>query len=1600
MPLKFPAARISDKVAAGVIITGEPTVLIGSAAKPVACTACKAQEILSQGSPVNVMLGIKYLNEDADFYLPAPQVFSWKRFYASDVAWTGSLGQGWRTTTDIVVDAVEDGIGGHKLMLRDIQGRTVDFGALMPGEEKFSPSEQMWMRRGGNIAPSSHNFEETSNQWKGVWQWVPPAFRDNEQSVIVTPGNGDYLVFAAPNSEEPQQQAGLVRAKTAIDKPVLILQGRLPLIAITNAVGYTTNIRWEGILSESGQIDCFPVGVTDSAGRRYKLHYSRLGERHNGQWYQEQLQGENALRVREQNAPDSKTLSQDVGLRLVGITLEFEPCRDNAAPKALPANPWIVRYGYAETGDLVDVMDRHGQHTRQFGYQNHMMVRHTVPNGGVDVSYIYDRYEPSGKVTQQTQEEGLNLRFQYLSNETRVTDGLGRLKILRFEGEAGLRRVIEITQTAISEFVDATRAKSTVRFEYNNDGNLVATLDPLNRRTVYHLDSQGRVVAIVDPLGHREDQHRDKETGALEATSNSEGRRTALNRETHGRVSEVIGADGSKTQYVYANAKLPDRPSAIIDARGGTRCLTYNSRGQLSAFTDCSGKTTMIHHDDADRVDMVQNSIGERIIYIRDAKGQLTQLQYPDGQKIDFQYDYLGRPIKSVNCVGQEVETSYDRFDRVIKHAVFALQTLPGGDLTKSNQRIGSSREVISTYGFQYDAAGRVITITNAASAVSRFSYDSLDRLIEETGFDGKVTQYRYNEASEVMWKSEGDIIVTYEHDAGGRLTARHLPSVGGNPAQTHRYRYNKLNQLTDADTGDIRVLFEYDIAGRLICETTVFADEEQHAVTYGYDVLGNQNQLTLPDGRIVNALTYGSGHWHQINIDGNRIIDVERDDLHREIKRFYGDGVTSDSNSQVMLSRTQSYTPMGFLAQSALTQESLPGAISINTVLDHRVHHYSGTGLLTQIDQQLAPFTATDALLRNRQLHYTYDLNNRLVGWRTLEQLRKSSMQGIIALTGVRNEIYGFDKASNPIDMQQPVDKDRDTELSELSVKWPTQTAENWASQVRANLSDKAFNVLANSTTQLGDRIEYVNGVTLTYDVRGNVVKRHDHHAVGAQLQEYSWDAANQLRMSARRTHLGGSLGTMSDITSYQYDAFGRRVMKNHVVFTEDAQGLLQLLPPSADGTGSSITRYVWDADRMLQQQDAVQRGGVEQSRLVTIIYEPDGYIPVAQIVDYVTVNTKAAQIAVPRSEVFAALANPHTAREMQKAGYHRNEVRAESQHFVDSHLGYLHTDHIGTPYQMTDEKGKVLWDLECDPWGNPLSELTAVDFNLLHSPTLRFQGQQFDSETGLHYNRYRYYDPKTHRYLSQDPIGLQGGMNHYAYPTNPVQWIDPTGTDATPGGPSFGIGIEANNSAAYSKGTHYLMTDTGHTIAYLKDDKGKITCTLSVGPSKGIGMTNAKDFRDGKLPGKTNWPADETIRAFEKAMTPEQYAKCQKSCEDAKKKTIMYTPQYQCTSAALALAKECGVPMPAGVGPVKVVVGGVTASEGNYVNPYKLNEEMSAAQTPTIYKPGELKTGLPSSLPPPPPPPPLPAASGAASSPAAPASRPTPSPPSKKKG
>ena len=107
-----------------------------------------------------------------------------------------------------------------------------------------------------------------------------------------------------------------------------------------------------------------------------------------------------------------------------------------------------------------------------------------------------------------------------------------------------------------------------------------------------------------------------------------------------------------------------------------------------------------------------------------------------------------------------------------------------------------------------------------------------------------------------------------------------------------------------------------------------------------------------------------------------------------------------------------------------------------------------------------------------------------------------------------------------------------------------------------------------------------------------------------------------------------------------------------------------------------------------------------------------------------------------------------------------------------------YFHNDHLGTPQALSDAAGRVVWKAEYEPFGKAVVDEDPDGDGQIVTNNLRFPGQYYDAETGLHYNYHRDYDPATGRFLQPDPIGLMGGMNPYRYAAaNPISFTDPEG-------------------------------------------------------------------------------------------------------------------------------------------------------------------------------------------------------------------------------
>ncbi|MGQ5290651.1 RHS repeat domain-containing protein, partial [Pectobacterium actinidiae] len=191
-----------------------------------------------------------------------------------------------------------------------------------------------------------------------------------------------------------------------------------------------------------------------------------------------------------------------------------------------------------------------------------------------------------------------------------------------------------------------------------------------------------------------------------------------------------------------------------------------------------------------------------------------------------------------------------------------------------------------------------------------------------------------------------------------------------------------------------------------------------------------------------------------------------------------------------------------------------------------------------------------------------------------------------------------------------------------------------------------------------------------------------------------------------------------------YRYDAFGRRVSKVREGQVPSAQVVARVA-------------YRWDGDQLIGQQQ--YRADGSAAREVQWVYEPGSFRPLAQV-----------------------------------------EAQGDS-----TQLHYIVTDLTGTARELCSEEGEVRWRGEQGLWGVHREERRPIPLRRYLGDAaneevyceLRYQGQLFDAETGLYYNRHRYYDAESGQYLSPDPIGLLGGLRPQGYVHNPLTYVDPFG-------------------------------------------------------------------------------------------------------------------------------------------------------------------------------------------------------------------------------
>ena len=636
--------------------------------------------------------------------------------------------------------------------------------------------------------------------------------------------------------------------------------------------------------------------------------------------------------------------------------------------------------------------------------------------------------------------------------------------------------------------------------------------------------------------------------------------------------------------------------------------------------------------------------------------------------------------------------------------------------------------------------------------------------------------------------------------DVAGRLLQKRTAN------HHYHYRYDTVDQLLSATklqvlgqqvgpTGQPQfnlkplhtTTFEYDLVGNLVAETATDAQTGQsHTLRHSHDPLGNRTQTQLPTlpgqpylQRALNYLHYGSGHLHQINYSQRDtrsadalavhqlISDIERDALHRETARSQGRLGTRYALDPLgrrlgAWSRSGSLVSAPYSAQDKGWQQAILSAGTAHqSPLDGlmKAYAYDKVGELRQTRHSLQGDTA-----------HGYDATGRI---------ERSTRQPFAGHSTAPSEAFQYDPAGNILDgaTQQA-----------LSAR----TQHPQPGYVKDNL------------------VRVFEDKRYFYDGHGRLIRKLSGKHTA---QTFSWDDESRL-VEVSTTRRPGTEHQSTQVTRFDYDALGRRVAKHDsfgsTVFILEGMRLIE------ERRGSSVISYVYEPGsyvplaRLDASGEKTDQGGLgtqDDAVLPPLPHAGEGGgegHPASKTIAARAIQTSAtgpnhSQPAANDAEsLYWASLNQQAEQKAQALaiegwGTGTDGPARQTAQTKIAEVYYFHTDQVGLPEELSNSQGQLVWQATYKTWGNTQAEewkRVDLDGGRIHpldegdqpeneakQQNLRFQGQYLDRDTGLHYNTFRYYDPDIGRFISPDPIGLEGGINLGSYSANPITWIDPWG-------------------------------------------------------------------------------------------------------------------------------------------------------------------------------------------------------------------------------
>lgn len=897
---------------------------------------------------------------------------------------------------------------------------------------------------------------------------------------------------------------------------------------------------------------------------------------------------------------------------------------------------------------------------------------------------------------------------------------------------------------------------------FDNSGKMIRVLDRFGNRDSVAYDANGRVWKVIDPQNLSITLAYGTNGLSSITDAGSPARVTNVTVDASQRLTAIQDPDGVSTTFGY-DASL--RLSTITNRNGKTATLGYDANaGTLTAVT---GPSVTFYDGTAAPVESLFAWQKAGVPYAATSgtpfaaplvDSAYARLREPGGAMTRLTVNHWGTPVRVTDALARVTTTTFDSTGLPIRiaypsgavdSAVYNASGLP----TLLQTADATNRRTIRYAGWaQPDSAwggpqpamrafigtnGRVDSVRTGDSSVTRYTYNAQGRVVSNTAPTGTtvIKHWFSGTNGNTSQDSVPGGITTYLYDAYGRDT-----SVDGPASPMRRFRYDSLNQQILFRDGVYTppTTIAYDSMGQIVSVT----DEKNQVYRFAYNALGWLTARTDPAGK-ADTLKYSrDGDLMRFVNRRNQTVSFAYDALHRDTSKT---GTNTDelrwtfsADGRVLTSNAPADTETTYLNVRG-QPDSVKTKVGTRTIT--RLYTYLAQGLLDSV-------TVSSTGLTFMRRNYGYDSH-------TLA-LDSIAINGNVTQIGINANLQPTTTTYSGGDQIQ-VAYTGQGKVGDI------QTMAPYSSMVTKFLD---YDPEGRLHTRINS--DLVSGTQFSYDGLGRLVADSAVWAgspppgcdstmiVGDNgvncLEGYQWQIGNPSEMFSfdsvgNRRDNNGHYDTGNRITSFagcnyttdvEGDVTGRSSCSDSATFKWTAESRLDTVIVNGQAIG-----YRYDALGRLVRKDS--------AGVVRRWYLWEGSNLLAEL------KGANADTIIAEYSYYPGLDDPH-ALVVGGVEYH------------------AHADPLGNIAGLT-QGNSLKRTYVYDMWGKYTAGVDSVGFN--GSDRVRWKGALWlGNEADLYYMKNRWYEPQTGRFLTEDPIGLAGGLNTYVFAEDdPIDNIDPSG-------------------------------------------------------------------------------------------------------------------------------------------------------------------------------------------------------------------------------